>query len=325
MRRAGILLQRIQIAGRAVRGRQADAGCDPRDRDQPQRHPFSETARGDGDAADRDRAGLQPRRIAGDLGVLPRAWPQPAHGRRALCQCLREPGMQPGRHDLAGRRRCALLRRHQERHGGGRSHPVLRCRGWRKISTIAASRRGNWRRRCAFCRRRGSACSKAAPGCATPRHGNDCARRLAKQIAGLPGIDIDVSGRGQCRVRPHAGGNGSPRCAIGAGSSIPSSAAAPASCSRGTRSRNASTNSRPTSVASQSAPNATSPNGCRADATHPSNRPDEAANRICIGRRFCCSRSPTASQIDRHVLWSINSKLLSIRLAITSSTSRDPC
>ena len=57
--------------------------------------------------------------------VLPGTRAQSAHGRRALRQCLRQPRLQTGRHDLARRRRRAVLRRHQERHGGRRSHPVL--------------------------------------------------------------------------------------------------------------------------------------------------------------------------------------------------------
>ena len=51
---------------------------------------FPKAQRGDGDAADRDRAGLWPRRVAGDLGGVPGTGPQPAHGRRAFCQCLRQ-------------------------------------------------------------------------------------------------------------------------------------------------------------------------------------------------------------------------------------------
>ena len=50
----------------------------------------------------------------------------PAHGRLALRQRLREPRLQPGRHDLAGRHRRAVLRRHQERHACRRGGGVLR-------------------------------------------------------------------------------------------------------------------------------------------------------------------------------------------------------
>ena len=91
VRRAGVLFQRLEAAGGAVGRRQADAGGDPRHRDRPQRHPFSQAPRGDGHAADRDRTGLWPRRVAGDLGGVPRTGPQPAHGRRAFRQCLRQP------------------------------------------------------------------------------------------------------------------------------------------------------------------------------------------------------------------------------------------
>jgi threonine aldolase len=51
-----------------------------------------------------------------------------AHGRRALCQRLRQPGLLAGGDDVEERRGCAVLRRRQERHGHGRSGAVFRSR-----------------------------------------------------------------------------------------------------------------------------------------------------------------------------------------------------
>ena len=98
------------------------------------------------------------------FGDLPRTGLAAAHGRRALCQCLRQPWLLAGRHHLEGRRRPALFRRHQERHGGRRSRHLLRSASWRQISTIAASRPASSPRKCASSPRPGSACSKAARG-----------------------------------------------------------------------------------------------------------------------------------------------------------------
>lgn len=65
----------------------------------------------------RSRHRLSPGRSPRHQPGLRGAGPAPAHGRRTLLQRLRLPRLHPGRADLEGRRRCAVLRRHQERHG----------------------------------------------------------------------------------------------------------------------------------------------------------------------------------------------------------------
>ena len=54
--------------------------------------------------------------------------PEGAHGRRALCQCGGLPRLRAGRSLLARRRRCAVLRRGQERARRRRGRAVLRSR-----------------------------------------------------------------------------------------------------------------------------------------------------------------------------------------------------
>ena len=68
------------------------------------------------------------------------------------------------RYDLEERRGRAVLWRHEEWNGGWRGGVVFRSALGGRISTIGASRRVNWRRRCGSCRRRGWECSRAEPG-----------------------------------------------------------------------------------------------------------------------------------------------------------------
>lgn len=59
---------------------------------------------------------------------------------------------------------------------------------WPKTSTTAASRPGNWRRRCAFCRHPGSVCWKTAPGSATlcmPTTARSCSANWFAMCRGL--------------------------------------------------------------------------------------------------------------------------------------------
>ena len=84
VRRAGVLLQRLQAAAGADRGRQADPGVDPRHRSQAPGYPLSEAARGDSHPGHRGRHGVPPGRVEGDQRHLQGTRPAPAHGRRAL-------------------------------------------------------------------------------------------------------------------------------------------------------------------------------------------------------------------------------------------------
>ena len=59
------------------------------------------------------------RRSAGHFRRLQTAWALAAHGWRAICQRLRQPGLLSRGTELEERRGRALLWRHQERHGGG--------------------------------------------------------------------------------------------------------------------------------------------------------------------------------------------------------------
>jgi len=100
MRRAGVLLQRLQAAHRAHPRRQADCGDDPRGRAEAPGHPLPQAARGDPDPGHRGRHRLPPRGGRRDQPGVQGAEAQPAHGWRALLQCLRLPRLQPGRADL---------------------------------------------------------------------------------------------------------------------------------------------------------------------------------------------------------------------------------
>ena len=190
MRRAGVLLQRFEAAGGAERRRQAHAGGDRRRSRPPQRYPFPEAAGGHDDAADRDGQVY-------DLDEL-----------RAISAMCRELGLslhmdgarfanagaslrlQPGRPDLARRRRRALLRRHQERHGRRRSHRVLQPRAGGRLRLSPASRPANSPRRCAFCRRPGSACWRPGRGCATPSMATPAPCVSGSRSPALPGLEI---------------------------------------------------------------------------------------------------------------------------------------
>ena len=168
VRRAGVLLQRLQAAAGADRGRQADPGVDPRHRSQAPGYPLSEAARGDSHPGHRGRHGVPPGRVEGDQRHLQRTRPAPAHGRRALLQRLRLPRLLAGGAELEGRGRRALLRRHQETAWRWARRSCSSTATWRRTSTTAASRPANWPRRCASSPRPGSAYCGTMPGCATP-------------------------------------------------------------------------------------------------------------------------------------------------------------
>ena len=57
---------------------------------------------------------------------------------------------------------------------------------WPRISITGASRQGNWRRRCAFSRRRGWECWRAARGCATPSMPTAARGSLRRRLPGFP-------------------------------------------------------------------------------------------------------------------------------------------
>jgi threonine aldolase len=69
----------------------------------------------------------------GDRRYGARTWPARAHGRRPLCQCRRRSRPEPGGSDLAGRRRCAVLWRHQDGLAGRRGGRLLRPQAGRRF------------------------------------------------------------------------------------------------------------------------------------------------------------------------------------------------
>jgi len=112
-----------------------------------------------------------------------------AHGRCALCQCLRQPGLLAGRDDVEARRGCAVLRRRQERHGCGRSGAVFRSRigdGFRL--PVQAGRPASVE----------DAVSLGAVGgmlesgawLSNAEHANRCAQQFALLIASIPGVKV---------------------------------------------------------------------------------------------------------------------------------------
>ena len=107
---------------------QADARCHSRAGDQAPGHSLSQAARGHHHAVDRDWPRVHARRAWRDRGTMPGAWAFAAHGWRALCQCLRQPGLLARGDDLEARRRCAVLWRREKWYGNRRSGAVFRSR-----------------------------------------------------------------------------------------------------------------------------------------------------------------------------------------------------
>ena len=105
------------------------------------------------------------------LRGLQGAWALSAHGRRALRQRLRQPGLHAGRNDLEERRGRALLRRHQERHGRRRSGAVLRPQAGRRFRLPLQAGRA-------------ARVEDALPGRAVGGHAGE--RRLAAQRRSTP-------------------------------------------------------------------------------------------------------------------------------------------
>ena len=165
VRRAGVLLQRHEGPAGARRRRQAHARRHRAHRQQARRRPLSKAARREPDAGHRAGHGLHARRAEGDLGGEPAPRSAAPHGRRALRQRRRLAGRRAEGDHLAGRRRRALLRRHEERHATSARRWSSSTTTWRASSTTAASRPASSPRRCGSSRRRGSGCSRTAPGC----------------------------------------------------------------------------------------------------------------------------------------------------------------
>ena len=174
----------------AVRRRQADAGRDPHHRDQPHRHPFSQTPRGQRHPADRDRAGLSPRRTA-------RRSRRSAGSSVSACTWTARASPTPGQPRLLARptsrgapaSTCSASAAPRTAWRSARPW-CSSIRSWRRISTIAANRPGSWPRRCGFSPRRGSACSRAAPGCAMPRTATPVRSVSKLKLDGVPQLDI---------------------------------------------------------------------------------------------------------------------------------------
>src|SRR5260370_672032 len=105
--------------------------------------------------------------------------------------------------------------------------------------------RDSWRRKCAFYPHPGSACSKPGPGSATLSTATPAQRASCSRLPDCPNLKSCFPFKPMrslfgCRTAA------SRRCAIGAGSSTPSSEGARGSCSRGTQHRSASMSWLPT-------------------------------------------------------------------------------
>ena len=179
VRCAGVLLQRLEAAGRAAPWRESS-----------RRPPFTNWPPSGPTFTIPSRAWPPSRSPPSSAGFTRsrKFAPSPpparqhglsaAYGWSAFCQRLRQPGPLARGTELEERRGRALLWRHQERHGGGRGRALLRPPLWPPISTTAASRPGNWRRRCAFWPRPGWGCSRAAHGWPTPSTPTDARATL---------------------------------------------------------------------------------------------------------------------------------------------------
>ena len=191
VRRAGVLLQRLQASDRADRGRQADAGARQGPGRQPPRHPLPAAPRRDDHPADRDPDRSTPLAELRALSAVCRDLGLALHmdGARFANACA-SLGCSPA--DMTWRAGVDVLCFGGTKNGMHAGEAVVFLRshasGGFRLSLQAG---GPARLEDALsCRRPGSACWRAAPGLANARHANACATRFSQTVAGIPGVRV---------------------------------------------------------------------------------------------------------------------------------------
>ena len=135
-----------------------------------------------------------------------------AHGRRALCQRLRQPrpARPPNSPGSAASTCCASAAQRTAWRWARRC--CSSTARWPRTSITAASRPASWPRRCVFSPRPGWACSRAARGCATPSTPTAAPATLPSAIAGIPGVTVASPVEANAVFLRGSGDDSRPRC-----------------------------------------------------------------------------------------------------------------
>ena len=123
-----------------------------------------------------------------------------AHGRRAHRQCARAHERLAGRAHLEGRRRCAVVRRHQGRRDGRRSRDLLRSEARREHAGPAQARRRDSLQSIASSRRRSRRFCRTISGSSSRGMPTRWRTRSRQGLDGS-GLQAGVAGRGERSVR----------------------------------------------------------------------------------------------------------------------------
>ena len=153
-----------------------------------------------------NRPRLHRRGTARSLAGVPETRSAAAHGWSALRQCLRQPWLLARGTYLEERSRRALLRRHEERNGGRRSDSLLRSETRARLR-LPLQAGGQLASKMRFLAAPWVGMLESGAWLSNAAHANECARYLAEQLSGIPGVQIVAHAGGERGVRPCFGRN----------------------------------------------------------------------------------------------------------------------